>query len=108
MPLSPSQLRKLIDPALKKALLEGPEIIPEAVQEASSDLSIDSMMQRGLAAIDRLMRCITMDISTGAPSRETVMNLKDCLSMLKDLKEREEGILESMSEEDLRRVGEVD
>ncbi len=62
------------------------------------------MMQRGLAAIDRLMRVITSDISTGTPSRETVMNLKDAMSMLESLKRREEELMANLSDEALTEV----
>lgn len=71
---------------------------------ASGALSIDDMMQRGLAAIDRLMRVITSDISTGTPSRETVMNLKDAMSMLESLKRREEELMANLSDEALTEV----
>lgn len=99
-------MRRLIDPSLRKALLDGPEVEPEIVAErdAPPDLSIDSMLQRGLAAIDRLMRVITLDISGGHPSRETVMSLKDCVFMLNTLKEKENELLESMSEEELEKA----
>lgn len=84
---------------------QGAYLPPEPVApEQEPDLDIDSLMKRGLAAIARLMRVITTDISTGCPSRETVQNLKDAMSMLKDLKERETELLESMSDEELEKL----
>lgn len=77
---------------------------PEPIPPVTPDLSIDSMLQRGLAAIDRLMRVITIDISSGNPSRETVMNLKDAMGMLESLKKRESEMLGQMSEEDLEKA----
>lgn len=85
-------------------LLEPPAPKPDT---APPDPNIDSMMKRGLESIDRLMRVIYKDISTGAPSRETVMNLKDCMIMLKDLKEREADLLEEMSDEELKKLAET-
>lgn len=81
---------------------ESPGTSPTLVTPDPPTADIDSMLQRGLAAIDRLMRVITMDISTGAPSRETVMNLKDAMGMLESLKKREAELLDTMSEEELQ------
>lgn len=98
--------KRLINPALRKALLEGPEAIAEVIAEridTPPDLDIASMRKRGLAAIDRLMRCITSDISSGNPARETVQNLKDAMTMLNDLKDIEDQALEELSEEELEK-----
>lgn len=99
--------KRLINPALRKALLEGPEAIAEVIAERTDtppDLDIASMRKRGLAAIDRLMRCITSDISSGNPARETVQNLKDAMTMLNDLKDIEDEALKDLSDEDLQRI----
>lgn len=95
--------RRIIDPNLIRQLKDGPDkqAEVEVVREDSPDPSIDSMLKRGLENLDRLMRVITKDLSTGSPSRETVMNLKDAMSMLQTLKEREEEILEEMTDEEL-------
>ncbi len=99
--------KRLINPALRKALLEGPDAIAEVIAErvdTPQDLDIASMRKRGLAAIDRLMRCITSDISTGNPARETVQNLKDAMTMLNDLKDIEDEALEGKTEEELEKL----
>ena len=68
------------------------------------DISIDSLLRRGLANIDRIMRATMEDASTGIPSRESVQNLKDCMTMLHTLKQEERELLESMSTEALQKI----
>ena len=65
------------------------------------EVSIDSLLQRGLLTIDRIMKASLTEASTGTPSRESVMNLKDCMSMLKDLKAQEDALLDSMTDEQI-------
>ena len=65
------------------------------------DISIDSLLHRGFRTIHGIIRAIEVDVSTGAPSRETIMNLKDVMAMLKELKKEEREFLESLSDEDL-------
>lgn len=65
------------------------------------ELSIDSIMQKGLIALERAMRCILKDITGGRPSRTSIANLKDCMSMLHDLKKEEREILDKMDDEEL-------
>lgn len=81
---------------------------PGELPPPAPDSNIDSMLLRGLAALDRLLRVVTMDISTGNPSRETVQNLKDVMGMLEALKKRESETLESMSEEDLLKAADAE
>lgn len=70
----------------------------------SKDLSIDGLMLSGLEAIYGVMRSCLAEAKTGCPSRESVMNLKDCMSMLSNLKEREAEVLEKLSDEELKRL----
>jgi hypothetical protein len=79
----------------------GPAPLPSDV---ITDISIDSLLNRGLRAIYGLMRAIETDIGTGAPSRETVQNLKDALGMLKDLKKDEKDLLDELSDEQLEKM----
>lgn len=74
---------------------------PQATEPFSTDVSIDDLLGKGLAALDRLMKVIMMDISTGAPERDTVMNLKDVMAMLHELKKKEKELLENLSDEEL-------
>lgn len=65
------------------------------------EITIDNLLKRGLQDLYGLMRAIRIDINTGAPSRETVQNLKDAMSMLHDLKKKEEAVLDEMTDEEL-------
>lgn len=64
-------------------------------------LTIDDLLRHGLEDIYGIMRAIRADVGTGAPARETIMNLKDCMAMLSDLKKREQDIIDSMTEEQI-------
>lgn len=68
-----------------------------------SELSIDELLKQGLVSIHRMMRIIDESIRTQSHDRNTIMNLKDCMTMLQGLKEHEKEILEDMSEEDLEK-----
>ena len=80
------------------------QVIEPVSQPIITDISIDNLMHRGLRAIYGLMKAIENDINTGAPSRETVQNLKDALTMLKDLKKDEKDLLDSMTDEQLEKL----
>ncbi len=68
------------------------------------DLSIDSLMQEGLAALHGVMKACRREAANGNPSRESVQNLKDAMAMLHQLKEKEKEILESMTDEELAKL----
>lgn len=88
---------KYIDSALK----------PEPAKEPV-DISIDYLMQktlRGIAmALDGTINEIKSHGGSSTPSRECVANLKDCLSMLSDLKKKEQEIIEALSDDDLEHM----
>ena len=65
------------------------------------DLSIDSLMQEGLAAIHGVMQACRREAANGNPSRESVMNLRDVMAMLKTLKESEAELMEQLTDEEL-------
>lgn len=69
-----------------------------------TDISIDDLLKAGLQAIRKAMKCVKEDINTGAPSRETIMNLKDLMSMLKDLKKEEREFLDNLTDEQLEQL----
>lgn len=79
----------------------------EAKEKASpeptdkKDHSIDDLLRAGLQNIAGAMRAVSQDIGTGAPSRETIQNLKDLMSMLKELKKEEKELLDNMTEAEL-------
>lgn len=70
----------------------------------SNDISIDDLMKAGLQALRGTMKAIMSDVNTGLPSRETVQNLKDVMSMLKDLKKEEKDFLDQASDEQLEKM----
>lgn len=70
----------------------------------STDISIDDLMRAGLQAIKGTMKAIMSDVNTGMPSRETVMNLKDVMGMLKELKKEERELLDNMTDEQLEKM----
>lgn len=91
--------------ALVEKLLSGPKDESGAyIKESPPDLSIDGLMLQGLEAIHGTMKAILRDTRSGIPSRESVQNLKDCMSMLADLKEREADVMDKMSNEELEKV----
>lgn len=78
-----------------------PEVV-EAHEEPMTDVSIDTLLRRGLSTIDRIMKSCLAEVKSGeTPSRESVMNLKDCMTMLKDLKAQEDALLDTMSDEEI-------
>lgn len=91
----------------KAAIIEEltkPEEKPVLSAPSTDDLSIDSLLQEGLKSIYMLMRVIRDDIRTGNPERNTVMNLKDAMAMLHELREKEQDLLESLSDEELEKA----
>jgi len=82
--------------------LKEPPVPEIKVQEVPiTDLSIDDLLNRGIQDIYGIMRAIRVDIGTGMPSRNTVMNLKDCLTMLAELKSKEQDLLDNMTDDEL-------
>src|SRR3954469_2964823 len=72
-----------------------------------SDISIESLMQKGLLAIERTIAATLREITAGnpaTPSREAIMNLKDCMAMLESLKKREEELLNNLTDEELKKL----
>jgi hypothetical protein len=72
------------------------------------DLSIDALLKQGLETIHGVMKVCRQAAKSGIHTREDVMNLKDCMAMLSDLKEKEDALLEEMSEEELKKVANAD
>lgn len=83
------------------------EVLPPIItvkEPLVTDISIDELLQRCLRSIHGLMRAIEVDIGSGDPSRDTVMNLKDVSNLLWDFKKKEQEFLEGISEEDLEKM----
>ncbi len=67
-------------------------------------LSIDELMRQGLEAIEQAMIYTKQAIKVGDFDRETIGNLKDLMTMLRDLKKEERDILDNLSTEDLEKL----
>lgn len=78
-------------------------VIPKKAEPAKEveDISIDSLMHRAFRTIHGVIRAIEVDVGTGHPARETIMNLKDVMAMLKELKKEEKEFIDSLSDEQL-------
>lgn len=75
-----------------------PEVIP-------STISIDSMLNTSLTSLYRILRHINGEISSPAgPNRETIQNLKDVMTMLHELKKKEQDLLTEISDEELEKL----
>lgn len=79
-------------------------LVPPEEDEAAMDISIDALKQRGLVTIDRIMKAALVEASTGSPSRESVQNLKDCLTMLQALEKDEKDTLSKLSDDSLKAI----
>lgn len=77
---------------------------PEPVP-VRTDVSIDSLLNKGLLAIERTMKHIVERSVHGVLERQDVQNLKDLMSLLQELKASEKDILDKMSDEELEKRG---
>ena len=82
-----------------------PEPKAEAPQRESipDTISIDSMLNTSLTSLYRILRHITAEITAG-PTRETIQNLKDVVTMLHELKKKEQDLLTEISDEELEKL----
>jgi hypothetical protein len=75
---------------------------PPALPEP--ELSLDDIAKRVIQALERATKHLLEAISKGDVDRDTIGALKDCASVLKDLRKDEKELLESLSDEDLEKV----
>ncbi len=75
-----------------------------APDQPDPDLSIDGLLKKGLLGIDRSLKYILEEITAGKVDRETTGVLKDCMTMLHELKKKEKEILDSLSDEELEKL----
>jgi hypothetical protein len=68
---------------------------------------IDELMKRGLLNISRMMSVISEQASSGVFDRESIQNLKDLMSMLNDLKKREQDLLDSLTDSQLEELSDT-
>lgn len=65
------------------------------------DISIDELMGKGLMAIYGIMKSINNEVRSEKYKRNTVMNLKDVMAILKELKKEERDVLSKMTDEEI-------
>ncbi len=80
----------------KEVVKEIPTVVP--IQDT---LDIDTLLQRGLTSISRMMTVIVDQSTSGTFDRETVQNLKDIMGILEHLKKRESELLDDLTDEEL-------
>jgi hypothetical protein len=68
-----------------------------------TEVTIDDLIIKGKSAIEALMRLIASEIRTGVVERDTVMNLKDCMAMLFELKKKEKEFFANATDEELEK-----
>ncbi len=97
-------MKKLVDKAYTMDI-HGNIIYPKPPEkpkkQAIREVSIDGLLQKGLQTIHLIMRACMDEANPGPCSRESVMNLKDCMGMLKDLKAQEDALLDGMTDEQI-------
>lgn len=67
-----------------------------------SDESIDGLLREGLSTIRAILWACKKDVANGNPSRASVQNFKDAMTLLQMLKEKEKDILEDLTDEELK------
>lgn len=90
----------LIQPENKKIIIQ-----KEWIPPPDAPPSIDLLMAKGLTALERTLNSVLLATNDGRPpERDDILNLRDCMSMLHDLKAKEQELLESLSDEELERI----
>jgi len=69
---------------------------------ASKEPSVDALLRDGLTACQSIMDTILLSVRGGQiPERETVMNLKDLMGILQDMKKKQLDATKDASDEEL-------
>jgi len=83
---------------------EPPSLSVALAAPDESQLSIDSGLKNGLKAVLLIVQRCLKEAQADLPGRDTVQSLKDSMSILHELKKREQEILEELSDEDLEKL----
>lgn len=102
-PIKPTHKDKIKSEAIEEILAKEEKPMGKTL-EIAPDASVDSYIQQCYVTVQYLLARVKKDIQSGNYDRDTVLSLRDCLSMLFDLKKREEELLENMSAEDLEKL----
>jgi hypothetical protein len=86
------------------ATKEPRKALPSGKRQTTSDVSIDDLMAKGLKILHSIMMIIEDEVASQQISRDSVMNLKDSMNMLRELKKEEKEFLDSLSEEELNKL----
>lgn len=104
--------RKIID-SFKKEVVEAAveataPTFTSGIPGVDKSKGIDDLLLEGLYQIQRLLSCVKRDIDTGSPERDTVQTLRDCMSMLHELRKQEQALLGKLSDEELEKLKDKD
>lgn len=79
-----------------------PVPVSKPVPEAAK--SIDDLLKQGLTLIQNSLHHISKSIVAGQVDREMVGCLKDCMTMLHELKKKEKELLDNLSDDELTKL----
>lgn len=99
-------MRRIIDPSKAEKDEDGAYVKPASIRDEGQP-SLDGLLAMGLLAIKRSLQAVNEHITSQyplVPDREAIMDLKDIMSMLHELKKKESEILEELSTEDLEKL----
>ena len=75
---------------------------------AVSDISLDSILKRQLQTLQRVTKHIANSSLVGPLTKDEIQSLATCIRLTMDLKEKENEILDRMSDEDLANLTDSD
>ncbi len=87
-----------------KRIIPGVKDDSGAFVPETTDLDIDALLNEGRALIAGILRVVKTNVKCGTPSRNDVMNLKDCMAMLEQLKAQEGDLLDDLTVEELQEL----
>lgn len=77
---------------------------PNEEPTPATDVSIDDLLKSGLEAIRVALAVVRAEINMKSFERDTIMNLKDILAMLRELKKDEKDFLSKLTDEELEKL----
>lgn len=82
-----------------------PRVSNEDLNVSPDEVSIDTLLKDGLLAIHIIIKKVVVESKKeGIPEREYVQTLKDCMTMLHELKKKEQELLETITVEELEKL----
>jgi hypothetical protein len=79
-------------------------MVGTASQAAPKDVSIDSILERQLQALDECTTQLLGKAKSGFLTKDEIASLATCLKITIELKERENDLLKNLSDEDLKKL----